>query len=443
VTTDKKKNANVNARELTLQILMEVLEKGEYSHLVKKAVLDKYAYLDKADRSFLNRLSDGVIERKIELDYIINQFSKTKVNKMKPLIRNVLRMGVYQLFYMDSVPDNAACNEAVKLAVNHGFGTLRGFVNGVLRNIARNKDKITYPDRTKDLSRALSVQYSMPMWIVEMWLSRFGKEKCEEILKGLLQKRSLTVRLDSVSLEEREALLLEMKKAGIIATQSNELSYAYYLEGFDRVDVIPGFLEGKVMIQDIGSMLITENAGIKKGDFVIDVCGAPGGKAIHAALKTGESGTVDVRDLTEYKISLIEENIDRCGYTNIYPKVWDATVLDEACIEKADVVIADLPCSGLGVISRKSDIKYRVQKEDVESIAKVQRAILEKVQNYVKPGGILMYSTCTLTEEENENNADWFLKEFPFEERMRRTLFPMSEGDMTDGFFMAGFVKKC
>lgn len=431
----------VNDREVVLQILLEVLEKGEYSHLVMKNVLDKYAFLEKQDRSFINRLSDGTIERKLELDYIINQFSKTKVNKMKPMIRTILRMAVYQIFYMDAVPDTAACNEAVKLAQKHSFSSLKGFVNGVLRNIVRQKDAISYPDFKKEPVKALSVKYSMPEWIVSMWLSRFGEEKTQDILKGLLQKRPLTVRMDGISKEEAQKLRQEILQSGIQLTQSKELAYAYFVEGFDRVEQVPGFLDGSLMVQDLGSMLITEAAEIKPGDHIIDVCGAPGGKALHAACKTGKSGSVDVRDVTEYKISLIRENIERSGAGNIQAKVWDATVLEKAAIECGDVVIADLPCSGLGVIGRKSDIKYRVKPEDVTEIAALQRQILTVVQEYVKTGGVLLYSTCTITEAENEENVAWFQEHFPFELEYSRLLLPGSENE-TDGFFLARFRKK-
>lgn len=434
----------VNTREIVLQILLEVLEKGEYSHLVIKNTLDKYGYLEKADRSFINRLSQGVIERKLELDYILNQFSKTKVEKMKPMIRTILRMGVYQLLYMEKIPDNAACNESVKLANAHKFTSLKGFVNGVLRNIARNKDKIVYPDSKKDVMKYFSVVYSMPEWIVKKWIGYYGEKQTERILKGLIEPRPVTIRMN-VPEAEIPSLVEEIKGDGVDISRSSELAYAYKIENYDRIEMLPGYYEGKFMIQDLGSMMITHMAGIKPGDKIIDVCGAPGGKALHAAYLTGEMGSVDVRDLSDYKVNLIEENIDRSGFQNIKAKVWDATVRDSESVEKADVVIADLPCSGLGVIGRKGEIKYRMSETDMKEIASLQRKILSTVQGYVKPGGTLMYSTCTLTEEENECNTAWFLENFQFEEVERRTIFPGKNevtGDETDGFYMVRFKKK-
>ncbi len=433
--------STINTREIVLDCLLEILEKKQYSHYVIKQVLDKHGYLDKKERSFIKRVTEGCIERCIELDYILDSFSKVPAKKMKPLIRNLMRMSVYQIFYMDGTPDSAVCNEAVKLAGKRGFSSLKGFVNGVLRNVARNKETITYPSKEKDLMAYLSVTYSMPEWIAKLWMERFGIEKAEQILQGLLTERPVTVRIEeSLDVGKKEKLLREMEEVGISYTQVKDLPYAYELKNVDRVETIPGFADGLIMVQDAGSMAIIEAADIQKDQNVIDVCGAPGGKAIHAAGKLKNTGFVTVRDISERKVGMMEENIARSGYTNMKAEVFDATVLDEANIEKADVVVADLPCSGLGVIGRKADIKYRVQPEDVGSIAKLQREILSVVWKYVKPGGKLLYSTCTLTEEENEENAAWFLKNHPFEKIQERMLIPGIDG--TDGFYMAVFVRK-
>ena len=433
--------STINTREIVLDCLLEILEKKQYSHYVIKQVLDKYGYLDKKERSFIKRVTEGCIERCIELDYILDSFSKVPAKKMKPLIRNLMRMSVYQIFYMDGTPDSAVCNEAVKLAGKRGFSSLKGFVNGVLRNIARNKETVVYPDKKQDMMHYFSVTYSMPEWIVKLWTERFGADRTEQILQGLLTERPVTVRMEeSMDLERKETLLSEIKEAGITYTQVHDLPYAYELQNVDRVEMIPGFAEGLLMVQDAGSMAIIEAADIQKNQNIIDVCGAPGGKAIHAAGKMQNTGFVTVRDISERKVGIMEGNIVRSGYTNMKAEVFDATVLDEANVEQADVVIADLPCSGLGVIGRKADIKYRVQPEDVASIAALQREILAVVWQYVKPGGKLVYSTCTLTEEENENNTRWFLENHPFTKVKERMLIPGIDG--TDGFYMAVFVRK-
>lgn len=430
----------VNTREIALYCIIEILEKKQYSHYVIKQVLDKYGYLDKRERSFIKRMAEGTIERCIELDYVLDSFSKVPVKKMKPFIRSLMRMGVYQILYMDGVPDAAVCNESVKLAAKRGFASLKGFVNGVLRNIARNKEKIAYPQKEADLLAYLSVRYSQPEWIAAMWLSRFGADKTEKILKGLLEERPVTVRIDeNLRKEEKEDLLRRISLAGIEFCPVNGLSYAYKLGNPDKVESIPGFAEGWVMVQDAGSMEIVEMAGIKEGQYVLDVCGAPGGKALHAACKLNHTGFVRVRDVSEKKTALMEENIKRSGYENIEAETFDATVEDKASIEKADVVIADLPCSGLGAMGRKGDIKYRVKEADIDKIAVLQKNILSTVWRYVKPGGRLVFSTCTLTEEENEENTRWFLKNFPFIKEKEKTLFPGI--DETDGFYMVSFLR--
>ena len=442
MTNQTQSNPTINTREIVLQILLEVLEQGGYSHLIIKGTLDKYAYLDKTDRAFIKRLSEGVIEYKLRLDYIIDSYSKTKTAKMKPVIREILRMGTYQIFFMEKIPDSAACNEAVKLAAKHGFSSLKGFVNGVLRNIARGKAQILYPDPGKDTACYDSVFYSMPEWIVRRWLTAYGEKQTGQILQGLLQTRPVTIRRNTTP-EEWDTLLKKWKESGMQVRQSALYKDACVISGFDRIEALEGYQDGRFMIQDIGSMLITDFAKIRQGDTVIDVCAAPGGKALHAAFLTGADGRVEARDLTEYKTSLIEENLARCGFTNVTVNVWDATKEDPDSIEKADVVIADLPCSGLGAIARKGDIKYRLKEEDITQIAALQRTILSVVQSYVKPGGVLLYSTCTLTNEENEANTEWFLQNFPFHLEDEQTLFPgnSQNGETTDGFYMARLRK--
>ncbi len=429
-----------NTREIILDALMEILEKQQYSHLVMQGVLEKYSYLEKQERSFIKRVCEGTTEQKIRIDYVIDRFSKTKTAKMKPLIRTLLRMGTYQILFMDKIPDSAVCNESVKLAEKRGFRTLKGFVNGVLRAIARNKDSIEYPDRIKEETAYLSVMYSMPEELIRLWQQQYGKEKAETILSALLEKRPLTIRIsEELTEDEKEGLLADMRAEGITVTPTM-LPYVFALGGVDRVSNLPGYDEGRFVVQDLGSAMVVEMAGIRRGDYVVDVCAAPGGKATHAAVKTGGEGHVLARDLTEYKVSLIEENKDRLSLTNMEAQVWDATVSDETMEGRADVVIADLPCSGLGVIGRKSDIKYRVSRKSLDEVAQLQRRILSVVHTYVKPGGVLLYSTCTINRAENEENKEWFLSQFPFEEEEERLMLPGEDG--SDGFYMVRMRKK-
>ena len=425
----------VNTRELVLGIMMEVTKDQEYSHIAIRNVLDKYQYLPKQDRKFITRIAEGTIENMIQLDYIINQFSKVKVNKMKPVIRNILRMSVYQLKYMDSIPSSAACNEAVKLAQKKGFVNLKGFVNGVLRNISRNLEQIQYPDPVKEEIAYLSVTYSMPQWMIQQWRHVYDKDTVEQMLQSFLKESPTTVRTNLAKITPEE-LMEELKKQEITVVQDEELPYCLYLSNYDSIARIEAFQKGLFYIQDKSSMKVAEAADPKEGDYCIDVCAAPGGKSMHLAEKLMGSGHVEARDLTEYKVSLIQENKERCQMENVSTKMWDATIYDESCKEKADVLICDLPCSGLGVLSRKSDIKYKVTEKAQEELAKLQQQILSTVWSYVKPGGRLIYSTCTIDKQENEDNVEWFLREHKeFELEKMEQILPGTDGN--DGFFIA------
>ena len=398
-------------RELILGILLEVTRDGEYSHIALRNVLNKYQYLDKKDRAFITRVTEGTLEHMIELDYIINQFSNVTVNKMKPVIRTILRSAVYQMKYMDSVPNSAACNEAVKLAVKKGFSNLKGFVNGVLRNIDRNLDKITYPDET-NFVEYLHVTYSMPKWILDQWRAEYEKETVEIMLQDFQKEKPTTIRCN-LNNTTKEELIDALKQEGVQVKEHPYLPCALEIWGYDYLADLESFQKGAFYVQDISSMLVSHIANPKEGDMVLDVCAAPGGKALHMAELLRGTGHVEARDLTDYKVDLIRDNIDRTGVQNMDAVKWDATVTDENMLEKADVLVADLPCSGLGVLGKKTDLKYKMSAQTQEDLVDLQRNILSTVQAYVKPGGTLIYSTCTIHKEENEGKVHWFLEQFP------------------------------
>lgn len=402
-----------NVREIVLDTLLALEKEQEFSHKLIKAVLDKYDYLDSREKSFAKRLTEGTIERRIELDYYLNQYSSVKVAKMKPLIRNLLRMSVYQLVYMDSVPDSAVCNEACKLAGKRKFQNLKGFVNGVLRSVAKNRNQLALPDREKEFKFYLSVKYSMPEWIVEMWLNQYGRTATEKILEGLLQIHKVSLRfVGNRTKEERERLVDAILKRGAVLTENPYLQEVYQAEKVENIEELPGFEEGEFTVQDVSSVLAVKAIGIKNTDFVLDMCAAPGGKSILAAQEARE---VLAGDVSEKKTSIIEENAARLKAANVRVRVHDASVYDESLLEKADVCILDVPCSGLGVMGKKRDIKYRVNKENLENLEKLQKQIVEACYRYVKPGGILLYSTCTIRKEENQDMVQWILQNLPFE----------------------------
>ena len=426
--------ASVNERELVLDMLLQITRDGEYSHIVIKNVLDKYQYLDKRERAFITRVVNGTLERMIEIDYIINLFSKVKVNKMKPLIRTILRSSVYQMKYMDSVPDSAICNEAVKLAGKRGFVNLKGFVNGVLRNISRNLDKINYPDE-KDKVSYLSVKYSLPEWLVKQWLNVYDEETVKTIGSAFLEEKPLTVRFNERKIK-KEDLVGILKKEGVTVGEVPEIPCALYLSGYDHLSALPSFCEGLYQVQDLSSMQVALWSGVKEGDQVLDVCAAPGGKSIHIAELLNGTGHVEARDLTEYKVDLLRDNIERSGLTNIEAVCQDATVYDPDKKKSADIVIADLPCSGLGVLGKKPDLRYKMNEKTEADLVELQRKILSVVKDYVKPDGKLLYSTCTIHREENEGNVEWFLKEYPeFEPVKDKQMIPGK--DTGDGFYIA------
>ena len=334
-------------RAEALDTLIDIERNKKLSHIAIGETLMRNQFEKKADRAFYTRLCEGVTERKIYLDYILDHYSKTPMKKCKPLIRSLLRMGAYQILFMD-VRDAAACSEAVSLAKKRGFGRLSGFVNGVLRTLVREKENLPVPDKKDD------VKY------------------------------------------------------------------------------------------------------VNEGDFVLDVCAAPGGKTFHAADRLKGAGKVLSRDLTEYKTELIEENKDRMHYENVEVQQWDALEEDESLLESVDVLLADLPCSGLGIMGRKNDIKYQMTEEQLGELAALQRQILSVVWKYVKPGGQMIFSTCTLNKGENAENIKWIEENTPLhlvsiEEYLPQNLKNRtgSQGylqlipgeDTCDGFFISKFKR--
>lgn len=411
-------------------MLLAIDRDGQYSHLVLRDVLDKYQYLSKQERAFLTRLTEGTVERMLTLDYVIDQFSKTKVKKMKPLIRELMRLSVYQIMYMDGVPYAAVCNEAVKLARKRGFSGLSGFVNGVLRSVARGWKDVAFQNE--------SVRYSVPEWIIDGWNADYGRDVTEKMLEAFMQPAKITVRTNTQKCTPEE-LKDRLSQEGVTVEAIEGISYAFALSGFDYLAGLGSFQDGWFYVQDISSMTVAHAADPKKGDYIIDVCAAPGGKSSHLAELLDGSGMVEARDLTEYKVGLIEENILRHDLHNMKAVQQDATLFDEASVEKADILICDLPCSGLGVIGRKSDIRYKMTAEKAHDLAVLQQKMLDTVWKYVKRGGKLIYSTCTIHKEENEDNVAAFLQKHPqFTLVEQRQIFPM-EG--SDGFFVAKMIR--
>ncbi len=456
-----------NTRLLALEVLVDVEKKNIFVKDALNRLLFQKQFMSKQDRAFISRLVEGVTEHQVYLDYIINQVSKTPVNKCKPLIRCVLRMAVYQILYMDSVPVETACDEAVKLARKKGFRNLTGFVNGVLRNVVRERDNITLPDREENCAQYFSVAYSMPLWIVNRMSSWYGEERTEQMLKAFLAENDLTIRVNENQISKQD-LIAKLEEKEIKVSKGHYVQEALHLEHINYVGRLPGFRQGDFFVQDESSMLVYHVANPKgelekkdtekdNGLQVLDLCAAPGGKTTHFAQMLGNQILVEARDVSPKKVDFIQENVERLQLENVRAVVWDALILDDSKKEWADIVIADLPCSGFGILSKKNDIKYRMSESQLLELTNLQKNILTNAASYVKPGGVLLYSTCTINPEENRENAKWFLEHFDFEgedisqvvpESLRESLVENYSLQLLpglvkcDGFFIAKFRKK-
>jgi len=450
-------NGGTNIRAYALNTIIEILENGAYQDKAVHSTLDSGIIKDKRDRAFFSRLCVGTVERAVTLDYIINCFSSVKTGKMKPAIRNILRMSVYQVFYMDSVPDAATCNEAVLLARKRGFKGLCGFVNGILRKIIREKENIRYPAKDKDgFIKYASIKYSMPEWITEKFCKEYGEEITEKILEAFLNEDKKNSVRCNISKAEVPVIKKLLEADGVTVHNGRLYNYALNISGYDKLTQLRAFKEGLVQVQDESSMLSAAIAGIKENNIVLDICAAPGGKTLHAADILNGTGKVISCDISESKTKLIQENTRRAGFNNIDIYGNDALVYKEEWKEIADIVIADLPCSGLGVTGRKCDIKYKTSLDAIRELQVLQRKILGIAGKYVKPGGRLIYSTCTITPEENTDNARWITDSLPFKAVPIEELLPEclegitgKDGYLqvlpymagTDGYFVALFEK--
>lgn len=451
-----------DVRMIVYESLLEI-EKGQNIRDVGKGTLDKHAYLDKQQRAFMHCLFEGVIDKKITLDYVIDSVSKMPVSKMKKPVKTLLRMGAYQILFMDSVPDRASCNETVAIARKKHLDSLSGFINGVLRSICRMEGQITYPDKVRDTKRYLSVCYSMPEIIIESLINDYGKDECERILEDMTDNRPIIARVLKSRTDNIDIVAEIEKEDGIKVHRVDDMD-AFIFDELTALSDIPSFKTGLFTIQDLSSQLVSKISGIKAGDIVLDVCASPGGKSIAAAdtlaclekNDTGKKGKVISCDITENKVERIDENIERCKLANIATLVSDATIHNPDLDNVADVLICDVPCSGLGVIARKRDIKYGLTKESMEELVTLQRRIIDNVISYLKPGGTLVYSTCTMKKSENNNQVQYIKKipgieSVPFDELLPDEFYSETskEGYLqlftgrnnTDGFFIAKFRK--
>ncbi|MDR0963853.1 MAG: 16S rRNA (cytosine(967)-C(5))-methyltransferase RsmB [Clostridium sp.] len=417
------------------------------------------SFADGRDRAFFKRLTQGCIERLIELDYILDAFSKFPMQRQRPILRWILRVSLYQMLYMDSVPDHAILSEALGMAVKFGFQGSKSYVNGLLRSILRQKDQLPYPNFEKNPLLALSVRASIPTWILSLWMDSYGLDIVRTMVEQIHTPRPVTVHfLPFVCAQMKEKYLAQWTALGITYNEAIYPPNAYELRHLFGVESLPGYEEGAFYVQDPSSALAVACAGIRPGDFVVDVCAAPGGKSIRAALLGAH---VLARDVNEAKVERIRENINRLNLSTLMTiQCFDARTTDNSLYGKADVVLMDVPCSGLGVIQKKPDIKYRLTKESLPKLIDLAWEIASNSWQYLKPGGTLLYSTCTLNPMENERMIDRLCESFPLErvslqdcwpqcfpeirqktqELCTRTIFPGFYP--MDGFFFAKLRRK-
>lgn len=390
-----------NAREIALNIIMKFEKNDAFSNILLNNELNKTDISD-IDKRFVTQLVYGVVSNKIAIDYIIKNLSKVKINKISNLILNILRLGIFQIYYLDKIPNSAACNEAVKLAKRHGQIKSSSFVNAILRNATRTeKDK--FFENITDKEEFLSVYYSYPKWIVDIWVSQFDFDETENLLKA-----NESVNYDSVRVNTLKTSLEDMLKR-FENSKAGKLKDIFYTDNVKEIINSDEFKNGMITMQDEAPALVAHLLKPEEGQDILDICAAPGGKTTHVAQLTNDKANIIACDLYENRLKLIEETASRLQIKSIKTKVLDATIFDKTFENKFDRIIADVPCSGLGVIRKKPDIKFNIKEEDIDKINETQRKILECAGKYLKPNGILVYSTCTNVFKENQETIKWFL----------------------------------
>lgn len=441
-----------NSRFVALSALICVDLNKSYSNIIINNEIDG-AELDKKDAALASCIFYGVLERKLELDNIISKYSNTSLKKIDTSVLNILRMGIYQILYMSKIPNSAAVNESVKLTTLVKKKSASSFVNGILRNVERNKDKNYLPNQMKDRLEYLSLKYSTPIWIIKMWDSFYGKNCCEKLLQSMLGTPPIIARVNILKISTDK--LIEYLKDYNIFAEKLKLDNAILINGVGSICKLEPFLKGYFHIQDLSSQICCNILNPLEGETIVDVCAAPGGKSFTIAQMMKNKGKVLSFDLHKPKVDLISNGAKRLGISIIDCSVRDASKKDNNLI-KADKVLCDVPCSGLGIIRRKPEIKYKDNVE-LEKLPDLQYNILCNSEKFVKEEGILIYSTCTLNQHENGNIADKFLNEYknyePFnfnlpygikrainEPQNQLTLMP--HVNATDGFFIAAFKKR-
>lgn len=434
-------------RKTAANMLLNIEKNGAYINIEMNKLRHSGIY-DEKDIRLVGEIVNGVIKRKITLDYIISLHSSTKVKKIAPFVLNVLRIGVYQLIFMEKIPPSAAVDECVKIIKKSSVSRLSGYVNAVLRAVNKSDfENLGEADATN-----LSFKHSFPLWLVERWINEFGIDFCRGLLDSLNKRTNVYVRCNTLvnTIDEFEQKLKDSSVSykKYQSTVVPSYNYSFEFDNIKDLSLIPGFSDGAFYIQDPAASVAAYLLEVKKGNTVIDLCAAPGGKSLFAADLMQNEGKVISCDIFEHKLKLIEENAKKYKATCITPVMNDASVLRSEWVNTADAVICDVPCSGFGIIRKKPDIKYSRTEADIHELAALSIKILDNAAQYVKNGGVLVFSTCTIEKEENEKIAERFLSThrgfspYPFCDGgnvWQHTSYPNTDG--TDGFYICRFKK--
>ena len=440
-----KNRQKQNIRLLAVKALSDINRNGAYANITLQDYISKHNLAD-LDRRFFTELVYGVVRRRNYLDAIIVHFAKRPLKKLSSMVVEVLRLGIYQIIYMDKVPESAAVNESVKLAKKLTRG-LSGFVNAILRSIIREQDSIGVEDLASNDIEVISFIYNIPLWLIDLWMGEFGRDKTEDLCAWFNQQPKLTARINTILIDIPQCLTLLKEQGWDVSQDSNYKDIIYINSHRGSLEKSDAVIKGYITFMDKASMLVARLVNPQPGERVLDCCAAPGGKSMYMAALMDNTGSLMSCDIHEHKITLMESNAQRLGISIVQTKVQDATELPSAWKSYFDRVLVDVPCSGLGILQKKLDMRWRKDESTLSELPPLQLAILERAAMTVKEKGYLVYSTCTLNYKENEDVVEAFLQkhkefsivpvgaDFPLKSNNGMiTTYPPTD-DM-DGFFM-------
>ena len=398
----------ISSREVAFDVINRVNEKGSYANILLPKVFEK-VQLDSRDKALTTHLVYGTIRNKLTIDWIIEKYSKKSVKSMNKKLADLLRMGIYQIHYLDRVPDRAAVNETVELSKKFFHKKNSDFVNAILRNVARNKKKISYEKLKDDFSKYLAIKYSHPQWMTKMLIEQYNKRTAEAVCKADNKTPKITLRVNDMRIS-KEAFVRNMKKRGFKITTAQIIPNTFYVKKPGAINKVFGWEEGLFFIQDQSSLLVAHVVEPQTRDRVIDACAAPGGKTIHLSVLMKNKGYIIASDSNAARLALLDRTRERMGLKNIIPLAVDARRLDSYVKRTVNRALVDAPCSGLGTLARKPDERWRKNEESINGLVKLQGEILDKVARLIKKDGILVYSVCTWTKQETDEVCRSFLE---------------------------------